>query len=831
MKALILKEIRTFFSSLTGYVVISAFLLLMGLFLWVFPGPWNILSSGVASMDPFFTLAPWVMLFLVPAITMRSFAEERRNGTLELLLTRPLLEGQVIFAKYLGALLLISLSLVPTLGFVYILGELGSPMWNLDLGAIWGSYIGLLLLSSSIAAIGIFLSASTSQPLVAFLAAMLLSTVGYIGFTALGDFGLLGNWDYYFVNMGFEAHYRSLSRGLVDTRDVAYFIFVDLLFLQLARFVLALERGRLGREGMRLIMVMSISTLLLFAAQIAHTSFDLTAEKRHTLTEGSIVILDELDDTSRDVVVTCYLTGDFPASWKRLEVAIREKLEEFADVSNNRLRFKFIDIYSTDDRRTRGQNEDKLIELGLSFTRIGYESSGGKTFRNVWPSALISCGEKEVPVQFFKSETPQPTDAMIQGSINAIEYELASSLRRVLVDEVPRIVFVEGHGELNEMEIADFANSLAEDYSIERMPLEGRLNMLSEKIDGLKYRTNRFDLAIVAAPTKELPAKDRLILDQFLMGGGRILWMVDPMVTDLDSLRVNSGTMATPNELGLSHQLFDYGVRLNRNLVIDPQCAPIAFDAGPNGNQRNMQLFSWYFAPLAIPQGATHPITTNLDPIHFDFVSSIDTVSTDADITKTILLSSSARARTYLAPVRISSSIVDLTPEYFSSNNTPFAAFAVLLEGAFKSHFTDILPDTLRRDRDFAFRSKGLASAMVVIGDGDIAKNKTVNTPEGWQIYPLGYDRYASRVVYDNKEFLRNTVNHLLDEKSMISIRSRTITLRSLDETRIAGARLGYQSVALGLPLVVVLLFSLIVFKIRSRKYGSISLKHSTSQP
>lgn len=824
MKALILKEIRSFFSSLTGYVVISAFLLLMGLFLWVFPGPWNILSSGVASMDPFFTLAPWVMLFLVPAITMRSFAEERRNGTLELLLTRPLLEGQVIFAKYLGALALITLALIPTLGFVYILGELGSPQWNLDLGAIWGSYIGLLLLSSSIAAIGLFLSAATTQPLVAFLSAMLLSTIGYIGFTALGDFALLGNWDYYFVGIGFEAHYRSLSKGLVDTRDVAYFIFIDVLFLQLARFVLALERGRLGREGLRLIMVMAISSVLLFASTIAHTSFDLTAEKRHTLTEGSILMLDELDESSKDVVITCYLTGDFPAAWKRLENAVKEKLEEFAGASNNRLRFKFVDIYSTDDRRTRGQNEDKLIELGLSFTRIGYESGGGKTFRNVWPSALISCGGREVAVQFFKSETPQPTDAMIQGSINAIEYELASSLRRVLVDEVPNIVFIEGHGELSEMEIADFTTSLAADYTIERTKLEGRLNILSEKLDGLKYRKNRFDLAIVAAPSEEFSSKDRLILDQFLMGGGRILWMLDPMVTDLDSLRVNAGTMATPNELGLSHQLFDYGIRLNRNLVIDPQCAPIALDAGPKGNQRNMQLFSWYFAPLSIAQGISHPITTNLDPIHFDFVSSIDTVTTDADISKTILLSSSARARTYLAPVRISSAIVDLTPEYFNTNNTPFAPFAVLLEGEFKSHFTDILPDTLRRDADFAFRSEGLPSAMVVIGDGDIAKNKTINTAEGWQIYPLGYDRYASRVVYDNKEFLLNTVNHLLDEKSMISIRSRTISLRSLDDDKITGSRLGYQAIALGIPILIVLLFGFIILKLRTRKYGSAPL-------
>ena len=820
MRALILKEIRSFFSSLIGYVVIATFLLLMGLFLWVFPGPWNILSSGVASMDPFFTLAPWVLLFLVPAITMRSFAEERRSGTLELLLTRPLLEGEVVFAKFIGALALIFLALVPTLGFVWIIGELGSPQWNLDLGSIWGSYIGLFMLSSSIAAIGIFLSASTSQPLVAFLSASILSTVGYIGFTALGDFALLGNWDYYFVNLGFEAHYRSLSRGLIDSRDIAYFIFVDVLFLQLARFVLALERGRIGREGLRLSLVVAIFCVLLFFAHVVNFSVDLTSEKRHTLTEGSILLMDELEEDGHDVIITCYLTGDFPAQWKRLENSIREKLEEFAGASNNHLRFQFVDIYETDDPRTQGQNEEQLLEQGLAFTRIGYETGGGKTFRNIWPSALISSGGKEVSVQFFRSETPQPTEEMIQGSINSIEYEIASSLRRVLFDEVPNIVFIEGHGELPEIEVADFMNSLDEDYLVSRIRLNGKINILSERLEGMKYRTNRFDLAIIAGPDSTFSDKDRLILDQFLMAGGRMLWMVDPILTNLDSLRTAQTTMATANQLGLNHQLFDYGVRLNRNLIIDPQCAPIAFDAGPQGNQRSMQLFSWYFAPLAIPQGISHPITTNLDPIHFDFVSGLDTVSTDAELKKTVLLRSSANARTYKAPIRVSSSIVDLDPSYFTSNNTPFTPFAVLLEGSFKSHFTDIIPDTLLQDVNFAFRSEGKPSAMVVIGDGDIAKNKVINTQEGLQIYPLGYDRYAGRVVYDNKEFLRNVVNHLLDESSMISVRSRAITLRSLDDDRISSSRLGWQSLAIGLPLILVLLSGLMVFKHRSSVYG-----------
>jgi ABC-2 type transport system permease protein len=823
MKALILKEIRSFFSSLIGYVVISAFLLMLGLFLWVFPGPWNILSSGVASMEAFFTLAPWVLLFLVPAITMRSFAEERRSGTLELLLTRPLLEGQIIQAKFYGAISLTAMSLIPTLGFVWVLGELGNPQWNLDLGGIWGSYLGLFLLSTSMAAIGVFASAATKQPLVAFLLTMVLSTIGYIGFTALGDFALLGSWDYLFVNLGFDAHYRSLSRGLIDIRDVAYFIVVDIIFLQLARFVLAVERGRLGRELTKLLIIVASTGVLLFAAHILSYSIDVTAEKRHTLTEGSTNILEQLEETGAEVVVTCYLKGEYPASWRRLEIAIQEKLEDFASASGGHLRFQFVDIYESGDNQTIGENEERLLELGMSFTRIGYVSGGGKTFRNVWPAALVSINGKEVPVQFFMSETPQPTDAMIQGSINSVEYQLLSAINRALTKEKKQIAFIEGHGELPEEEVGDFILSLEEDYGVTRVKLYGKLNTLGEKLEGMKYRVNRFDLAIIAKPDSAFSDKDRLILDQFLMAGGRILWMVDPVITDLDSLRTAQTTMAITNELGIYHQLFDYGVRLNKSLVIDPQCAPIAFDAGPQGNQRNMQLFSWYFAPLAIPQSTTeitHPITTNLDPIHFNFVSSIDTVGIDRDIKKTVLLHSSEKARMYLAPVRVSSSIVDLTPEYFTTHNVPNSPFAVLLEGKFKSHFTDILPAALQYDEEFAFRAEGRRSAMIVVADGDICRNKVVSTPDGFSIYPLGYDRYAGRVVYDNKEFLLNAVNHLLDENSMISVRSRAISLRALNDDKITNEKLGWQAIAIALPLLVVLIIASVLLTIRKRKYA-----------
>ncbi len=823
MRALILKEIRGFFSSLIGYVVISAFLLMLGLFLWVFPGPWNILSSGVASMDAFFTLSPWVLLFLVPAITMRSFSEESRSGTLELLLTHPLLEGQIVQAKFYGAISLIAMSLLPTLGFVWVIGELGNPQWNLDLGGVVGSYLGLFLLSTSMAAIGIFASTTTKQPLVAFLTTMILSTVGYIGFTALSDFSVLGSWDYFFANFGFEAHYRSLSRGLIDSRDVAYFIFVDVLFLQLARFNLAVERGRLGRELTKLTIVVATSIVLLFAAQIADTSIDVTAEKRHTLTQGSLNLLETMENAQSEAIITCYLSGDYPASWRRLEIAIREKLEDFAASSDGRLRFQFVDIYESDDSQTIGQNENRLLELGLSFTRIGYESSGGRTFQNVWPVALISCNGKDVPVQFFMSETPQPTDAMIQGSINSIEYQIASSLNRALSQERKQIAFIQGHGELPEHEVGDFMLSLEENYGVTQVKIDGKLNSICDKFEGMRYRIPKFDLAIIAKPDSMFSDKDRLILDQFLMAGGRILLMVDPVLTDLDSLRASQTTMAVENDLGLFHQLFDYGVRLNKDLILDPQCAPIAFDAGPQGNQRNYQLFSWYFSPLAIPQATesvSHPITTNLDPIHFDFASSMNLVGDDPEIRKTVLLHSSAKARKHLAPIRVSSAVVDLKPDYFTTHNTPNSPMAVMLEGKFSSHFTDIIPPELQADPDFAFRSNGASSAMIVISDGDICRNQAVETPEGWQIFPLGYDRYAGDVVYDNKDFLLNSVNHLLDENSMISVRSRAITLRALNEELISNQRLGWQSLAIALPLIFVILISTLLLKFRQHKYA-----------
>jgi ABC-2 type transport system permease protein len=242
MWALFKKEIRTFLSSLIGYVVIAVFLLVVGLFMWIFPGDMNVLDMGFANLDTLFVISPWVFMFLIPAITMRSFAEEKRSGTIELLLTKPLSDLQIILAKYFAGLILVVISIFPTLIYYFVIRDLGNPPGNIDSGGTWGSYIGLLLLSGGYVSIGIFASSISSNQIVSFLLAALLSFLVFSGFQALGSFELFGSADRFIAGLGMQDHYLALSLGLIDSRDVIYFICLSVIFILITRLVLQSRR-------------------------------------------------------------------------------------------------------------------------------------------------------------------------------------------------------------------------------------------------------------------------------------------------------------------------------------------------------------------------------------------------------------------------------------------------------------------------------------------------------------------------------------------------------------------------------------------------------------
>jgi gliding-associated putative ABC transporter substrate-binding component GldG len=409
---------------------------------------------------------------------------------------------------------------------------------------------------------------------------------------------------------------------------------------------------------------------------------------------------------------------------------------------------------------------------------------------------------------------------MVNQSVNTIEYELTSRLRMLMRTKRPSIAILDKINGLLPVETADLEASLKEYYDVERVALDQQVDALSEKPDGPGSRINKYDLLVVAKPESAFSNKDKVIIDQFIMNGGRVLWLVDPIRTSLDSLRKNQFVLAESNELGIYDMLFDYGVRLNRNLIIDYRCALIMLDGGPMGNQRSMQMSNWYFAPVSLPDDKAHPIASNLDPIHFDFASSLDTVGENPLVKKTVLLASSDLSLERKAPVRVSANIAELELDYFQNGPHQSFPLAVLLEGEFYSNFRGRLPDTLMRNPEFAFREKSLPTRMIVIGDGDIARNKVMPVQGGLAPLPLGFDRYANRVIYDNKEFLMNAVNYLLDDPEMISVRSRTIELRKLDAALIREKRNLIQFTNVVLPIALVVLLGIAVVYIRKRKYS-----------
>lgn len=238
MGALYLKEIRSFLNSLIGYLVMGVFLLLTGLFMWVFPGDFNILDMGYANIDSLFIIAPWVFMFLIPAISMRMFSDEIKAGTIELLLTRPLSETRIVLAKYLSAISLVGIALLPTLVYYFSVIALEDAKSDVDSGAVWGSYLGLVFLSAAYTAIGIFASSVSSNQIVAFLLAAFLCFFFFIGFESVGSFNMFGRFDSLIISMGMNDHYRALSRGLIDSRDVVYFVFLAAAFLMLTKTVI-----------------------------------------------------------------------------------------------------------------------------------------------------------------------------------------------------------------------------------------------------------------------------------------------------------------------------------------------------------------------------------------------------------------------------------------------------------------------------------------------------------------------------------------------------------------------------------------------------------------
>lgn len=565
-------------------------------------------------------------------------------------------------------------------------------------------------------------------------------------------------------------------------------------------------------------LILSVSLVLLVSFLLSHFFFkiDLTAEKRHSLTPATEEMLGELDD---NIFIRCYLHGDFPAGFKRLEQNIKERLDEFRDYSDGKLGYTFIDPYESGDKKTVNEVLAALDEKGLQFSTISYNNNGVQSSKVIWPAAIVEYKGREYPIQFLKTDMPTPTESMINNSVNNLEYELANGLRKITRKEKPLIGVLSGHGEMSALHMADFITGMKENYVVQPVKIESQINALSEKVQNADLRMNRYDALIVAKPDSAINDKDRFILDQFIMNGGKVMWMLDALKINMDSLRKSQTVMAVSNENGLYEMLFEYGVRLNRSLVIDYQGAPVILDNGPMGNQRSYTERTNYYCPLMLTPNNPHPIVSNLDPIKLEFAGSLDTVNKNPEIIKTPLLYSSEYSKELKAPVRVDLELLRYNHEYFQTGTQPHRMMGLILEGKFPSAFKDQIPNQIRQDPTISFKDKSRPTKMIIIADGDVAYNYVDYRGEKPVPYALGYDPQFKRVIYDNKEFLMNCMNYLMDDQALISVRSRSIELRQLDAALIQKKRQQIQTANTALPLVVIGIFGVVQFVVRRKKW------------
>jgi gliding-associated putative ABC transporter substrate-binding component GldG len=543
-----------------------------------------------------------------------------------------------------------------------------------------------------------------------------------------------------------------------------------------------------------------------YLASVMHTRVDLTQEKRYTLSSATKKLIKGLHDK---VSITVLLTGDMPAGFKKLSNSTKEMLQEFKDLGGSNIQFKFEKPGEGLSDTAREKMQLHLDSLGLKPTNIKVKAKAGEAQeeRLVYPGALVTYKDREVAIDLLQGQDMAGGVQSLNNAEALLEYKLARSIQKITADTVPAIGYLVGNGEPLNYNVYDLIeHTLRQEYRFGFVP-----------IDSVPVIPAAFDALVIVKPTMPFNNKQKLKIDQYIMHGGKVIWLIDRLYAEMDSLmRSHSDFVAFDRNLNLDDQLFKYGVRINGDLVQDLQCDKIPLVVGNYGNQPQMQLVPWpYFPTLSSYSG--HPIAKNLDNVLSIFPNSIDTIKNN--IRKTVLLATSESSRIISTPAIVSLNSVK-TEDDLKTFNQSFIPIAVLLEGRFTSLYTNRLStgelDTLAGLYKQPFRAATeKESKMIVVSDADIVAN-VVTQNQG--PLPMGYNQFTN-YQYANKDFFLNCIQYLTDSSGILDTREKDFTLRLLDPKKTDEYRTQWQLMNIGLPVALVLLFGAVYQAVRKRKY------------
>ena len=529
---------------------------------------------------------------------------------------------------------------------------------------------------------------------------------------------------------------------------------------------------------------------------------DLTEDKRYTLSEPTRKVLSGIRN---DIFVQVYLDGEMPIPFKRLKRSVRELLDEFRIASGRKVDYTFINPSADDNREQREALYQSLILKGLNPVNIqAGDAEGGSSQKIIFPGMIVNYNGIEVPVNFLKNNPSVPAEENLLHSIEGLEYELIQPVATLSSDTIYKVAFIEGHDEIPEIEVADLTFSLAKFFTVDRGIIGGNPGILDE-----------YAAVVIAGPEKEFAENDKFVLDQYIMNGGKVLWLVEEVFVNSDSL-VYGETAALYRPLNLEDQLFRYGARINPEVVQDNDCGLIRLILSSGGSRQQPVSLPWLYFPMLTPDPG-HPVTRNLNKIQGRFTNYIDTVGLDRNIRKSVLLSTSAYSRTLSPPFMISLKEAERNPDATAFNKS-FLPVAVLLEGRFNSAFRNRITTDMVIDKSFEVKTESAETKMIVIADGDIIRNEVRKSGTNEVPLTLGQDRYTLE-MYGNRDFLVNCLNYLVDYNGIMDLRSRELKLRLLDSSVIKTERLKWQLINIVIPVLIVIIAGVIYNWLRKRKY------------
>jgi ABC-2 type transport system permease protein len=812
MWAICKKEWAQYFNGLTGYLVIGFYLIVNGLVLFVLPN-FNVLDFGYASLQAYFDFAPWFLLLLVPAITMHSFSDEYKQGTYEIIRTLPISPLQLVVGKFLGNLFIVLVAILPTLLYAFTLDAL-SNIGGIDWGATYGSYFGLLFLAACYTVIGIYISSITKNNLVSLLVSILVCLLLFKGFNGLSQLSVFTNGaNFYISKLGLEAHYTNMSKGLLTAEDIIYFLSILVLF----------AIGSMENIKGKVKYIITVAALISFNIffSIYNFQLDLTKEQRYTLHESTTEIIVAINKPAR---VHLYLGGDIPPYYKNIALATADLLERFKQINPKAISWTIEvpgELFKDD---ALYQFYDSLSTLGLPIQRIQTENgpSDKRVDQLMIPGALIEV-EGQAPIvidlrtskKYFKpynivKDIPEEDmEATANAAVSLLEYKFTQALYLLNRTVVPNIAYLTGNGEPVNLTVNHLGESIMHNYNLAVFDLKkGFPN--PQKIKTL----------LIVKPTQAFTELDKLKLDQFVMGGGNIVWALDKLVAEYDSLQKTNGAyIAIDRSLALDDLLFKYGVRINANLVQDLNCAklPMVVGKGENGSPL-IQRMPWPYYPF-LQGNEQHPIVQNIDRVLSYFPSSIDTIAVPG-IQKTILLSTDSNSRILSSPavVDINSGKQEGELESFQKNHLPVA---VLVEGKFPSLFSNrvsaLMLDSIKASTGKGYVEKGIAnSKQVIISDADILTNQ-VDVKRG--PLPMGmmpYEEYQ----FANHDFFVNTIAYLNEPTPLLASRSKQQVLRLLNRQKVEEHRVVVQFILVLGPVFLLGLFYFIWTGYRKRQFA-----------